>query len=155
MRLFMIAVVCVMLAPAAAMGDDLGLRATGLCYEIEHALDAVVSPETARCFPGAGKTKGSIGFVIVYSDGHFSDPHNRRAFLMFAAGFVGKTLRENPSIKPDQVFVSDVGMAKRKRAFVFPASSAMSIQRRMKTNQIDAEQGYRELLKVMTERNWP
>jgi hypothetical protein len=141
-------------APAQEVsGSATAAGATDMCREIEQTLDVILSPETARCFQGAGRAKGSIGFIIVYSNGHFFDPNKKKAFLMFAAGSVGKTLSENPSIKPDQVFVSDVGMMKRNRAFVFPASSAMSIQRRMKADQIDAHQGYRELLQVTDERS--
>jgi hypothetical protein len=68
------------------------------------------------------------------------------------AGAFGQTIHENPSVRLDEVFVSDISLVKQRKGYLIKASLLHTIQQKVKNDQMNLEQMYSEIMSAITER---
>ena len=67
----------------------------------------------------------------------------------------GRVLTANPSVKVEEIIVSDVEQMGNRKAVEFPAAAAIRIQKRVSSDVIDWERGYLELSTVLQDVTIP
>jgi hypothetical protein len=128
-------------------------KGQAMCYQIEKAINALVDYTHTSCLPTNGKSPGSHSFVLISSQPVFSVEPSKKAWLLVAVAVVGNTLNKNTAIKAGELWLSDVYLTKNRVAHVMSASTAKSLQRRIKADQISLETMYSEILKNLTPRS--
>ena len=71
---------------------------------------------------------------------------------MFVVASIGKILNEQPSVKTDEMWLSDTSLMKSRVAYVFSASLAKSLQRQVYNGQIDLEGMYAVIKKNLVQK---
>ena len=131
---------------AASPKPDLdALVGKGLAYQIEKYVNGMVDYTTTTCIPAAGRP-GAFSLIIISSRPIFDVEAAKKAWLVAVGGAVGKTLHDNATAKVDQVIVSDAALMKERRAFTIDASLLRSLQEPVKSEKIDLDQMYSQML---------
>jgi hypothetical protein len=74
---------------------------------------------------------------------------------LVAVASVRKTLNKQPSVRTDELWLSDSNLMKSRVAYFFPASLAMSLQRRVSNGQIDLEEIYASIKRNLVLKTIP
>jgi len=133
---------------AAAQSVEKG---QSICYEVQNAVNALVDYTQTSCLPSGGKA-GALSFIVVSSQPVFSVEASKKGWLLVVVASVGKTLNEQPSIKADELWLSDANLMKNRVAYVFPMSLAKAIQRQIYNGQIDLEGMYVAIKKNLVQK---
>ena len=72
--------------------------------------------------------------------------------MLVAVASIGKTLNEQPSVKADELWLSDANQMKSRVAYVLPASIAKSLQRQVYNGQLDLEGMYAAIKKNLVRK---
>ncbi|WP_040549334.1 hypothetical protein [Pedosphaera parvula] len=127
------------------------LKGEGIAYEIESTINFLVTFTKTKCLPAAGNEPGSFSFILISSEPVFKVEASKKGWLIGVAGVVGKSYHDHSNLVMDQVFVSDMSLAKEGRAFTIPASTLRSLQERCKSDQITLDQLYSAMLAELKE----
>jgi hypothetical protein len=139
--------------PIAAVAQSVE-KGQSICYEVQNAVNALVDYTETSCLPGGGKA-GALSFIVVSSQPVFSAEASKKAWLMVVVASVGKTLSERPSLKVDELWLSDSNLMKNRVAYSFPAALAKSLQRKVSSGQIDLERFYAAITRNLAQRTIP
>lgn len=129
-------------------------KGQSICYEVQSAVNSLVDYTQTTCLPGAGKA-GALSFIVVSSKPVFSVEASKKGWLLVAVASVGKTLNEQPSVRTDELWLSDSNLMQRRVAYSFPATLAKSLQRRVSNGQIDLEGMYSAIKMNLVQKTIP
>jgi hypothetical protein len=129
-------------------------KGQSICYEVQNAVNALVDYTQTSCLPSAGKA-GALSFIVLSTQPVFSVQASKKGWLLVAVASIGKTLDEQPSVKADELWLSDTNLMKSRVAHVFPASLAKSLQRQVYNGQIDLEGMYAAIKKNLVQKTIP
>lgn len=129
-------------------------KGQSICYEVQNVVNALVDYTQTSCLPTAGKA-GALSFIVISSQPVFSVEASKKGWLLIAVAAIGKTLNEKPSVKADELWLSDANQMKQRVAHVFPTSLARSLQRQVYDGQIDLERMYAVIKKNLVQKSIP
>ncbi len=150
-KAFLVAALFFWCASASAQSVE---RGQSICYEVQNAVNALVDYTQTSCLPSGGKA-GALSFIVLSSQPVFSVEASKKGWLLVAVASVGKTLNEQPSVKADELWLSDTNLMKSRVAHVFPAALAKSLQRQVYNGQIDLEGMYAAIKKNLVQKTIP
>src|SRR3990167_1748830 len=101
-------------------------KGQSICYEIQNYVNALMDNTQTSCLPSGGK-EGALSFIVISSEPIFSIESAKKAWLLVVVGAFGKTLNDQPSIKVDELWLSDINQMKERVAFVLRANLAKSL----------------------------
>ena len=136
---------------AAAQSVEKG---QSICYEVQNAVNALVDYTQTSCLPSGGKA-GALSFIVLSSQPVFSVEASKKAWLLVVVASIGKSLNEQPSVKTDELWLSDANLMKNRIAHVLPTSLAKSLQRQVYNGQIDLEGMYAAIKKNLVQKTIP
>lgn len=121
------------------------------CYEIEKAMNALATFTTTTCLPAKGKG-GAVSFLLLSDASVFGVEKAEKAWLLVAVGAVGSVLNDQPSLRADEVLLSDMDHTRRRVGYVLPAASCRSLQRQVSRDQIDLATMYTSIRRQLVQR---
>jgi hypothetical protein len=133
---------------AAAQSVEKG---QSICYEVQNAVNGLVDYTQTSCLPSGGKA-GALSFIVISSQPVFSVEASKKGWVLVAVASIGKTLNEQPSVKADELWLSDANQMKSRVAYVLPASIAKSLQRQVYNGQLDLEGMYAAIKKNLVRK---
>lgn len=125
-----------------------------ICYEVQNAVNALVDYTQTSCLPSGGKA-GALSFIVLSSQPVFSVEASKKAWLLVVVSSIGKSLNEQPSVKTDELWLSDANLMKNRVAYVLPTSLAKSLQRQVYNGQIDLEGMFVAIKKNLVQKTIP
>jgi hypothetical protein len=125
------------------------LAASGLCYGIEKNVNGLATFTNTMCIPAKGEQPDSISFTILSEKPVFNTP-SKKAWLLVVVGAVGLALNDNPSAKAEQLWLTDLDLAKEGKAYVIDAATAKSLQQQIKSDKITLDQMYDAITRSLT-----
>lgn len=125
-----------------------------ICYEVQNAVNALVDYTQTSCLPSGGKA-GALSFIVLSSQPVFSVEASKKAWLLVVVASIGKSLNEQPSVKTDELWLSDANLIKNRVAYVLPTSLAKSLQRQVYNGQIDLEGMFVAIKKNLVQKTIP
>jgi hypothetical protein len=132
-------------------------KGESICYQVQRSMNAMVDYTDTSCLPASGKA-GALSFVVLSSQPVLSVASleaAKKAWLLAVVAVVGKNLNDHPSIKTDELWLSDASLMKNRIAYVFPTSLAKSLQHQVYNAQIDLEEMYAAIEKNLVRRQLP
>jgi hypothetical protein len=147
----LLAVVAAGLVPAAAAGEPLH-AGQALCYQIEKTVNALVEFTQTSCIPARGKVKGGVSFILVSSKPVLSLDAARKGWIVVAVAAVGQALNRSPSVKGEEIWLSDYELTKKRTAYALPASLAKTLQREIKADKINQDEMYSAISQNLREK---
>jgi hypothetical protein len=126
-----------------------------VCYQVEHYVDALVGYTRTSCIPSKAEKPGVVSFIVISSQPIFAVEAAKKGWLAALVGAVGKILNDRPSLKVDELWVSDSGLMKKRSAYVVSAPFVKALQRKVFTGELSLEEGYASLTKRLTLRAIP
>jgi len=129
-------------------------KGQSICYEVQNAVNALVDYTQTSCLPSGGKA-GALSFIVLSSQPVFSVEASKKAWLLVVVASIGKSLNEQPSVKTDELWLSDANLMKNRVAHVLPTSLAKSLQRQVYNGQIDLEGMYAAIKKHLVQKTIP
>ena len=117
-------------------------------------MNALVDYTQTSCLPSGGKA-GALSFIVLSSQPVFSVKASKNGWLLVVVASFGKTLNEQPSVKADELWLSDANLMKSRVAHVLPTSLAKSLQRQAYNGQIDLEEMYEAIKKNLVRKTIP
>lgn len=126
-------------------------KGQSVCYEVENAVNALVDYTQTKCLPTGGKA-GALSFIVISSEPVFSVEASKKAWVLVAVASIGKTMNNQPSVKVDELWLSDVNQMKGRVAHVIPMSLAKSLQRQAYDGQIDLDGMYAAIKKNLVQK---
>lgn len=126
-------------------------KGQSVCYEVQNAVNGLVDFTETKCLPSGGEA-GALSFIVISSEPVFSIEASRKAWILVAIASIGKTLNDQPSLKVDELWLSDVNQMKDRVAYVMPVSLAKSLQRKIYNGQIDLDGMYAEIKKNLVRK---
>jgi hypothetical protein len=126
-------------------------KGQSICYEVQRAVNGLVDYTQTSCSPAGGKA-GALSFIVISSESVFSVEVSKKAWLLVVVASIGKTLNEQPSVKTDELWLSDANQMKSRVAYVLPVSLAKSLQRQVYNGQIDIEGMYAAIKKNLVRK---
>jgi hypothetical protein len=124
-------------------------KAKALCYEIQNYTNALADFTQTSCLPSSGKVPGAYSFIILSNKPIFSGEATKKAWLLVVVASVGKILNENSNLKAGDVFLSDSILIKDRKCYLLSGPLVKTLQRKVKTDQMDLDGMYRAILKNM------
>jgi len=106
-KLFLIAAVAFFWALSVAAQS--GEKGQSICYEVQNVVNALVDYTQTSCLPSRGKA-GALSFIVLSSQPVFSVEASKKAWLLVVVGAIGKSLNERPSVKADELWLSDANL---------------------------------------------
>lgn len=134
--------------PAAAQSIEKG---QSICYEVQNAVNGLVDYTETKCLPSGGKA-GALSFIVISSEPIFSVEASKKAWVLVAVASIGKVLNDQPLIKVDELWLSDVNQMKGRVAYVIPVSLAKSLQWQVYNGQIDLGGMYAAIKKNLVQK---
>jgi len=126
-------------------------KGQSVCYEVQNAVNGLVDYTETKCLPTGGKA-GALSFIVISSEPVFSVEASKKAWVLVAVASIGKTLNDQPSLKVDELWLSDVNQMKSRIAHVMPVSLAKSLQRQVYNGQIDLDGMYAAIKKSLVRK---
>jgi len=142
-------------ARSVAFAESQAAQGERLCRAIERNLNQLVDYTKTKCTPAGGRRKGTVSFILISEKPVFSAAAAAKGWLISAVGTVGHLLNAEPSIKADEIIVSDIKLMGNRKGFILLAAVAKRIQRQVKDGEINLEQFYSRLIKALTTYNIP
>ena len=130
-------------------------KGQAICFQIERFINTLVDYTHTSCVPMFGTEKRAFSFALISTKPVLSVEAAKKGWIISAVGSAGEILNRNPSLKVDQLFLSDVERMKSRVAYMVSANVVKSLQRRIKADQIGIEAMYSEVSKNMTRQVAP
>lgn len=127
-------------------------KGQSICYEVQNAVNGLVNYTETSCFPTRGKAR-ALSFIIISSEPVFSAEASKKAWVLVTVASIGKSLNEQPSIRADELWLSDANQIRNRIAYVLPAALAKSLQRQIYSGTIDLEGMYAAIIGQMVRKN--
>lgn len=129
-------------------------KGQAICYEVQNAVNGLVDYTETKCLPTEGKA-GALSFIVISSQPVFSVEASKKGWVLVAVASIGKSLNEQPSVKVDELWLSDVNQMKGRVAHVIPVSLAKALQRQVYNGQIDLDGMYSAITKNLVRKTVP
>lgn len=129
-------------------------KGQSICYEVQNYVNALVDFTKSTCVPSGGK-EGALSFIIISSEPVLSVEAAKKAWLLVVVGSLGKTLNDQPSLKVDELWLSDTNHMKNRIAFVLQADIAKSLQKKAYNGQIELDEMYAKIQKNLEKKRIP
>lgn len=126
-------------------------KGQSICYEAQNLVNGLVDYTETSCLPSSGK-KGALTFMFISSKPIFSVEASKKAWAIVTVAAIGKILNDQPSLKADEIWLSDLNQVQNKVAYTLPASLAKSLQKQVSTEKINFEQMYSSINKNMIKK---
>ena len=130
-------------------------KGQSVCFQIGNMVNALVEYTQTSCVPTLSKTPGAYSFILMSSKPIFAVEASKKARLLVAVAASGDALNRNPSVRADELWLSDANEMKSRIAYVLPAALAKSLQLRAKANQITLDGMYSEISRNLVRREIP
>lgn len=125
--------------------------ATALCAGIEKNINLIADITRTMCIPAKGQQPGTISFTIISEKPVFNTSF-KKGWLLTVVGAVGGALNDNPSVKAEELWLSDISLTKEGKAYVIDATTAKSLQQQIHSDKITLEQMYAAITRGLTLR---
>jgi len=134
--------------PASAQTIEKG---QSVCYEVQNAVNGLADYTETKCFPSDGNA-GALSFIVISSEPVFSVEASKKAWMLVTVASIGKSLNDQPSIKVDELWLSDVNQMKNRVAYVISGSLAKSLQQQAYNGKIDLNSMYATIKKNLVQK---
>jgi hypothetical protein len=129
-------------------------RGNSICYEVQKFTNALVDYTDTRCWAAPSSRKAELlSFIIISSKPVFAVEASKKGWMIVTISAVGKILNEDPSIRTDEIWLSDVDLTKKRVVYALPTSVAKSLQRDAFHGRINVEQMYETIKKNLTQKS--
>jgi hypothetical protein len=127
-------------------------KGAAICNQIAIEVNTVIDWTQTLCIAARGKQPGAYSFIVTSTQPVFSAEASKKAWLLMAVAFAGKNLNESPSVKAEELWLSDANLVKNRTAYILPARVAKLLQRQVKSDKITLDGMYSEVSKNLGRR---
>lgn len=135
---------------ALAIAQD-AAKGASICGEVQAVVNEMVDYTRTSCIPAGGKA-GAISFICISDKPVFSVEASKKAWMLVMVASLGKTLNEQPSVKVDELYLSDANLMKNRTAYVLRAELARSLQRQIYSDQISLDEMYSTISRSLVKK---
>ena len=128
-------------------------KGNSICYEVQNDMNTLVDYTQTRCWSApSDRDSNLLSFIVISSKPIFSVEAAKKGWVLGAVAAIGKTLNDAPSVKTDQLWLSDANLMKKQIAYVLPTSLARSLQREAFQGRIGVETMYARIRENLIEK---